>query len=200
MDYWGEGSVFSVLKKLAWATGFKSVVQSFWGCLSLFTIRIKLTERGLEHIEEVGEVIFTYLRLLQATPPEDWVFDEMRNLSLMRFRYQKDLKPYDLVTKLSCDLQDYPPEHVMTGPQLFNSSDAVESSRILEQLTVNNLRLVVWAKKFVDMCNQTDPWYGAQFHSGTLTESWRQRWEAARNTKNSKGTKQKKLKVTKQNF
>eukprot|EP00929_Paragymnodinium_shiwhaense_P035508 TRINITY_DN19150_c0_g1_i1.p1 TRINITY_DN19150_c0_g1~~TRINITY_DN19150_c0_g1_i1.p1 ORF type:complete len:784 (-),score=190.25 TRINITY_DN19150_c0_g1_i1:135-2486(-) len=174
----GEGSLLSALKNRAWATSLSAGVDEF-GSFSQFDVSVTLTEEGLEHIEEIGEMLFRYLRLIKATPVMEWVLDEMQKLREMRFRFADVPQPYNLVNSLATNLQKYPAENVMSAGIKLASPDAMAAGRILEQLGADGLRVELVAKKFGERCTSKDPWYGGRFQRLPLEESWLHAWKAA---------------------
>ena len=63
----GAGSILSLLKKRGWA---QELVAGLFGnnlSFALFGCQIVLTDSGLEHWQEVVEVVFSYFRLIEKT-------------------------------------------------------------------------------------------------------------------------------------
>ncbi|CAE8684690.1 unnamed protein product, partial [Polarella glacialis] len=172
----GEGSLLSALKARGWGTSLHAGVDDF-GCFSNFEVSATLTEAGLDHVEEVGALVFTYLRLIRATPVLPWVLDEMRQLREVRFRFADDQQPYNLVERLAKNLQNYPPQKVLAAPVKIPKPDAASSARLLRLLTAEGVRVELVGKRFAERCTSVDPWYGGQYcRERQLADGWHRAW------------------------
>jgi secreted Zn-dependent insulinase-like peptidase len=47
---------------------------------SLFAITVYLTTKGLSNWILVTEKVFEYIKLLQVSPPQKWIFDEIQKV------------------------------------------------------------------------------------------------------------------------
>eukprot|EP00913_Durusdinium_trenchii_P007034 g6617.t1 len=145
----GPGSLLSALKASGWATSLSAGTTDF-GSFSQFQVTIALTEQargaqgtlracnqthtrkmycdqGLEKIQEIGQRLFTMIGLLRATP--------------VQFRFADDSQPYNLVSRLARNLQNYPPEEVLAAPVLLSEPDVVRTKDFLQHLMVAQLRI-----------------------------------------------------------
>lgn len=174
----GEGSLLSALKARGWALGLVAGPDGF-GCFTHFHIKISLTEEGLSHVEEIGSLVFSCLRLLKTTPIQLWVLDEIHFLGEARFRFSDDTSPYSLVTSMSKRMQHYPSEFVLEAGAGLPEPDAAACSRILSFFTVEDLRVCITAKAFDEQCTSCDPWYDGKYVKMPLEEKWKKSWAAA---------------------
>lgn len=53
----------------------------------LLEISINLTEDGLEHVDEIIQLVFEYMTMLRNEGPKKWLFDEMTNIQDLDFRH-----------------------------------------------------------------------------------------------------------------
>ncbi|CAM9473320.1 unnamed protein product, partial [Discosporangium mesarthrocarpum] len=65
----GEGSLHSLLQSRGWASGVAAGSAVSVADFQLFRLSVSLTEKGLEHVEEVAEMCYRYIDLLRADPP-----------------------------------------------------------------------------------------------------------------------------------
>ncbi|KMZ56644.1 hypothetical protein ZOSMA_933G00010 [Zostera marina] len=47
---------------------------------SFFSVRIKLTDTGYAHVEDIVGLLFKYISLLQNSGIHEWIFDESANI------------------------------------------------------------------------------------------------------------------------
>ena len=56
---------------------------------SNLTVEIELTENGYANHERVLATVFTYIKILVERGPQQYIFDEYRNIGKMRFDFQE---------------------------------------------------------------------------------------------------------------
>lgn len=85
----GPGSLLSKLKELNFATDLSAgTCDSNFDTNSvytLFTLSISLTEKGIVNWPQVVCVVYQYLSMLKATPPQKWIFDELQQMTKIGF-------------------------------------------------------------------------------------------------------------------
>lgn len=55
-----------------------------------FDVTMKVTESGIAHWEDIVHAVFEYLTMLRASKYPDWVFDELRAISDISFRFMEE--------------------------------------------------------------------------------------------------------------
>lgn len=162
----GPGSILSFLKQKGWANGLSAGPSAAGTGSSLFKIHIELTSEGLSKHNEVAAVIFHYISLLKATPPQEWAFKEIAMLNEIAFRFQEPFQPISYVTTLSSWLQKpYPRPQVLSAPLLSTEFDKDQILGTLSRLDINNCRITVASQAPVDGLeyNEKEKWYGTQY-------------------------------------
>ena len=143
---------------------------------SIFQVEIELTDAGLENIDTVISMVYAYLALLKDIP--EWVFEELKETSDMQFRFLSNRPPMDTVSSIVARMHLYPLEHYLSGPyKIFTSthpSDAIKEC--WEQLTPDNMMLILAAKQVEGTTDQTAPWYGTQYKQMDIDEELLQKW------------------------
>ncbi|KAG2422783.1 hypothetical protein HXX76_015803 [Chlamydomonas incerta] len=145
----GEGSVFALLKARGWASalwaGESGGGMSF---ASFFTVHIELTEEGQRHIQEVAEVVFSYIGLMRAPGGiSDRIWEEVRGLAQLHFNTRDKGRAFSYATSLAAGLHTYPPQDLL--PALYGVPFAFDPAAIaaaLELLTPEAVRLF-WISK-----------------------------------------------------
>ena len=72
---------------------------------SQFRVNIELTRAGAHAIDAVVIAVFEYLGMLGASPAREYVYEEMRDVAAMRFRYAEGEGSLDCVRRLSLSMQ-----------------------------------------------------------------------------------------------
>lgn len=177
-----EGSVFALLKSKGWAQALSAGTYSRTRDFEIFQVDISLTEKGLDKREEVLDVLFEYLRMLQGSPIERWVWDEMKVLEELRFRFLSKAHPINYTSDLAGSMQIHSPEHYLSGDYLLRRFDAQSiadfgahlrpdntmSAPRLHNALLTSCSIMAIAKSFDLECDRSETWYGAKFGVGKI--------------------------------
>ncbi|XP_031738679.1 insulin-degrading enzyme-like 1, peroxisomal isoform X2 [Cucumis sativus] len=174
----GEGSLYYVLKTLGWATWLSADESSFTMNLSFFEVVIDLTDVGQEHMQDVIGLLFKYISLLKQSGIWQWIFDELSAICETKFHYADKIDPIDYVVNLSSSMQLYPPEDWLVGSSLPSKFNPKLIGTVLDQLSVDNVRIFWESKKFEGKTDKVEKWYGTAYSiekvSGPLVQDWMQ--------------------------
>ncbi|KAB8105996.1 hypothetical protein EE612_040142 [Oryza sativa] len=172
----GKGSLFYVLKKLGWAMSLRAGEGDWSSVFSFFSVVIRLTDVGHEHMEDIIGLLFRYITLLQTSGTPKWIFDELLTIRETGFHYRDKSPPSQYVVNISSNMQIFPPEDWLIAssvPSKF-SPDAIQS--ILNDLTPDKVRIFWESKKFEGQTNLTEPWYGTSYSVEAVPPSIIQNW------------------------
>jgi insulysin len=90
LQHRGYGSIFSHLDSKGWVTGVMATVDPV--CIrtpGILSWRIHLTETGLREYREVAMVFYNYVSLLRKTPPQEWIFEEIKTQADIDFKFME---------------------------------------------------------------------------------------------------------------
>ena len=174
----GKGSLLSLLKA-------KHLAQELYAddssksCIdwAIFTIKIDLTQQGLEQVDEVTKIVFAYIQLLKTDEPQEWVQQELQTVANLQFRFLSQRNPMDYTCSLAGWMQDYPPEHYLSGPYKVYDWNPDAVKECLHKLTPNNVFMMVASKSFEGSTTQQEKWYGTQYEPVELKDSLLQEWD-----------------------
>ncbi|XP_076308150.1 insulin-degrading enzyme-like isoform X2 [Tachypleus tridentatus] len=175
----GPGSLLSELKARGWVNslvgGYKSGVKGF----AFFIVSVELTEEGIEHTDDIVTLIFQYINMLEKVGPQQWIYEECRDVAAMTFRFKDRERPQSFVCDLAEMLHIYPIEDVLSGPYLMSEyrPDLIED--LLSRLNPNNIRVSVIGKKFQDVVDAKEKWYGTEYKLERITPEQIKQWENA---------------------
>jgi nardilysin len=91
----------ALLKEKGWAdemsasTGFSNNAQE-----SSLYLGINLTHAGLQHVDDISDIVFQYIRLLQQSEMQQWLYQEQQKQAQLKFRYQEKRDASHTVTGL----------------------------------------------------------------------------------------------------
>jgi len=88
----GLGTLLHVLRELHWVQELSANdVTKLTSAFSVFTLDLKLTEQGLEHIPDIVRAMYRYIALLQDIPA--WVYDELDHTSELHLKKNPNTNP-----------------------------------------------------------------------------------------------------------
>jgi insulysin len=173
----GKGSILSELKSRGWSNNLVGGASSLAKGFGFFEITTDLTEEGLNHIDDILQLIFQYLNMLREKKPQQWIFDEYRKLNEMQFRFKDKENPLHLVSSIVHQMILYPIPDVLSAHYLLTEwrPDLIED--LLMRLTPKNCRVTVVGQKFADKCTSEERWYKTKYHSEKIDKSTIEEWE-----------------------
>ena len=87
----GPGSLLSELKRVGFSSGVSAGVSDGSmdnnSMFAIFNITITLTPKGLANWFQVVALLFAYLHMLHRNGPQEWVYQELRDMAEIDFSY-----------------------------------------------------------------------------------------------------------------
>ena len=173
----GEGSLLAVLKSRAWANSLSAGLGFADDVQATFDIKIDLSAKGFEQIDEIGELLFSTIELIREQGVKQVYFDELKQLADLDFRFQEKTGEGALVQRLASHLHRYAPDEILNVPYRYTNFDPVAIRNILERLRPDNLQLIVTDPDLES--TQTTDWYDVAYSINDINADWLQRWQQA---------------------
>ncbi|XP_043912628.1 insulin-degrading enzyme isoform X1 [Protopterus annectens] len=172
----GPGSLLSELKSKGWVNtlvgGQKEGAKGFM----FFIINVDLTEEGLLHVEDIIFHMFQYIQKLRTEGPQEWVFQECKDLNAMAFRFKDKERPRGYTSKLAGLLHYYPLEEVLAAEYLLEEFRPDLIEMVLHNLRPQNVRVAVVSKSFEGQTDKTEEWYGTHYKQEAIPDEIIQKW------------------------
>ena len=172
----GAGSFLDVLKKRGWAEALGAGVPLEDRGSALFSVNIALTPEGFEHQQEIIEMFFAWVALIQEQGIDSWRYTELAQLSNIAFRFQEKQNPVSYVSSLSSMMQRYPVSNVLQANYVMSDFDAELVAEISGLLTVDNLMLQLTAPEV--QTDQISKMYQTPYAVSEIAASVQQQWRA----------------------
>lgn len=173
----GKGSLLSLLKAKGWSEGLSAGTGMDDRNATTFGVYVQLTEEGLQHVDEIAEYVFQYLRLIGEQGIAPWIFDEQKQLAEIQFRFQEKTDPAAYVRYLAAIGQVYPVRDLLRGPYAMEKYDPELIRRYLAKLTPANALLSVSAPGL--STDNVEKWFEAPYRISPLPADTIARWQAA---------------------
>jgi insulysin len=172
----GEGSLLALLRAKGWANGLAAGGGFSYTDASTFAVSASLTESGVEHVDEISGLLFQFIDLTRREGIESWIYDELRVMAELAFRYQEPSDPVSYVSSMSRRLQDYPAAELITAAYTYESFQPVLLNQVLDALRPDNV-LMTFTSRSVEG-DRVDPLYGASYSFAPLSAERLARWQA----------------------
>uniref|UniRef100_A0A0A9FJI5 Peptidase M16 middle/third domain-containing protein n=1 Tax=Arundo donax TaxID=35708 RepID=A0A0A9FJI5_ARUDO len=172
----GEGFIFHIIKELGWAMNLMAREGTDSTQYSFFSVSMRLTDAGHEHMEDIVGLIFKYLLLLKEDGVHEWIFSELVAINEMEFHYQDKVHPISYVMDTVSSMRLFPPEEWLVGASLPSKYAPQRINMILDQLSPERVRIFWESKKFEGSTNSVEPWYSTSYSAENVTPSMIQKW------------------------
>ncbi|KAJ5575534.1 hypothetical protein N7535_002460 [Penicillium sp. DV-2018c] len=159
----GPGSVLSYLKAKGWTNGLSAGAMPVCAGAAFFTISVRLTPEGLKQYQEVAKAIFEYIAMIKQREPEQWIFDEMKNLAEVDFRFKQKTPASRFTSRLCSVMQKSLPREWLLSGSLLRRFDPELIKKALSHLRTDNFRLLIVSQDFPGTWDQKEKWYGTEY-------------------------------------
>lgn len=170
----GPGSILSYIKGKGWANSLSAGASELCPGSALFSIQVKLTNEGLKSYKEVTKAIFHYLALVRETPPQEWIFNEVKIMTEVDFRFKQKSPASRTTSALSGVMQKpLPRSQLLVGESLIRRFDPDAISRGIACLRPDNFRLTIVSQDPLPGDVKREKWYGTEYSVGDIPEDFR---------------------------
>ncbi|KAI9667185.1 MAG: Insulinase (Peptidase M16) [Alyxoria varia] len=169
----GPGSLLAYLKGKGWANDLSAAPENVCPGSGLFHIGVGLTPEGLKNYEQVVKTAFNYLAILHETPPQEWVFDELKRMAEVDFRYKQKGPASSTTCSLSQTMQKpLPRNRLLSGGRVLRKFDAKAIAEGASLLKVENLRLILVSNDAITGETKREKWYGTEYSVRKLSKDF----------------------------
>ena len=162
----GPGSVLAYLKEKGWATSLSAGAYPVCPGSAFFEMEIRLTTEGLKQYPEIVKTVFHYISIMQENPPLEWMFDEMKNMTEVDFRFKQKAPASRTSSTLSATMQKkLPREWLLSGTSKLRRFDADAIIRAIQFMRHDNFRLMIVSQDqpSTGPWNRREKWYGTEY-------------------------------------
>ncbi len=173
----GEGSLLSSLKARGWADELGAGLGRDDSDGATVSLSIRLSEEGLGHVEDIVELVFQTLRLIERDGVQRWRYAEQARLAQIAFQFDQKDSALHSVIDLAETLGRVAPQDVVQAHYLMMDFDEDLIRRYLACLRPENMLMVVTAKGV--KTDRRDPWYDTAYAVRAMQPVTLARWAAA---------------------
>ncbi|MEL6346232.1 MAG: insulinase family protein [Myxococcota bacterium] len=172
----GEGSLFSYLRGEGWVESLAAGSESY-DDMAMMTIDMELTADGFDHIDDITDACFQYIRLIDDEGVSADRYDEERRIGALNFQFREALSPARTVQSLSSAAQYHPPRDLLSANYLHRSYDEDLIRMFLSAMRPDNMRMIVVAPGLET--DQVEPLYSVPYAMRPLDPARVSRWESS---------------------
>ncbi|XP_037087796.1 nardilysin-like [Pollicipes pollicipes] len=182
MGHEGRGSILSYLKHRMWAVSLVSGNSESGfehnSATSCYYVNVRLTDAGLEHVADVLAAIWAYMAMLRRLGPQQRIYDEIKDIDQISFRYQEESSPQDWVQSMADNMQNYAPEDFICGDVLLFNYDHQLIASCQDAMLPTNCHIMLSSRTFEESgeCVLTEPWFGTRYSEQEIPAEWQARW------------------------
>ncbi|KAK9241369.1 Metalloenzyme, LuxS/M16 peptidase-like protein [Lipomyces kononenkoae] len=168
----GPGSILHYLKAKSWANSLSAGTSHISEGYDLFQISVDLTPEGIKNYEEVIETVFQYLNLLQVTPPQQWVYEELRDVAEASFRFRQKSPASSTTSRLAAIMQrPMPREWLLSGTTLYRGFDEQAIADSAKYFSPDAFRFMLVSQDYAGGWDQKEQWYGTEYRIENISSS-----------------------------
>ncbi|CAG7816471.1 unnamed protein product [Allacma fusca] len=173
----GEGSLLSLLKARNWVNALETANSIPARGFGTYKLAVDLTPEGLKHVDDIVDHVFQYLKMLTTKGPQKWIWEEMRDVNAVIFRFKDKQRPQSFVSNLTSIMQDYPLEDALSAGYILSDYNEQLINNVLSHLVPSNCRITVTSKDMEPQCSLSEAWYGVKYNLESIDSKALQRWE-----------------------
>ncbi|OJJ43998.1 hypothetical protein ASPZODRAFT_18773 [Penicilliopsis zonata CBS 506.65] len=168
----GPGSILAYIKAKGWANGLSAGVMPVCPGSAFFTISVRLTQEGLKKYREVAKAIFEYISMIKEQEPEQWTYDEMKNLAEVDFRFKQKSPASRFTSRLSSVMQKPMPREWLLSGSLLRKFDPESIKKAMSYLRADNFRFVIVSQDYPGDWDLKEKWYGTEYKIEKVPEAF----------------------------
>ncbi|KAK6058902.1 hypothetical protein COOONC_03508 [Cooperia oncophora] len=153
--------------------------------VSLFQIEVNLSDDGLNHVEEVISLVFNRIGLLRRSGAIAWIYEELRKIDEINFRFMEKVDPVAAVIAYSSNLQRIPFRDILSWNLLWTEYKPDRIMEIIKMLSPKNMFYIVIARKYSGQeGNIHEPIFGTEMRIVNIEGETMKQFETALETEN----------------
>ncbi len=177
----GKGSLLSLLKRKNFATGLSAGGGESNNSFSSFEVKIQLTPKGLSNYKKVIENVFQYLSLLRKTGLPPYVYEEVKRMSKLDYRFAEKPEGTSLVNVFSTLMMYYPFRTLEIDPYIITDFKPRIFDNILYSLSPNNMLAILAARDL--KTSMKEEFYGVEYDLTYTNPKLFKKWRNAKTNK-----------------
>lgn len=160
----GPGSILAYIKAKGWANALSAGSSTVCPGSAFFEISIRLTDDGLKNYKEVVSIVFQYIAMLKEMSPQEWIFEEVRGMTEVDFKFQEKTPASSFASRMSSIMQKpIPRKRLLSGTDVIRRFDPKAITEALGYLRHDNCRITLISQEYPGNWDKRERWYGTEY-------------------------------------
>lgn len=168
----GPGSILAYLKAQGLANSLSCGAHTVCPGSAFLEIEISLTPEGLKRYRDIVKIVFQYIGMIKEQPPLEWMFDEMKNMAEVDFKFRQKSPASRFASGTSSVMQKPLPRNwLLSGTSKFRRFDAKAIVNAMQFLREDNFRLMIVSQDYPVTYEHKEKWYGTEYKVDRIPEN-----------------------------
>lgn len=177
IGYKGSGSLYAYLHQKSYITSLSAKVRGNFRRFGIFSIEVRLSDRGFKNLNEVIESIFAYINFHKKVGPNEDVFNDLRTGRKIQFKYRPKWSGQDFPRYTAEKLRSFQWSDMLSAYYLIHEYRPDHIRNLLELLSPDNCRIVVSSPTYANRTDlRKEPIYNASYARTTLSHYQLDKW------------------------
>jgi len=141
---------------------------------SSFDVNIQLTKNGIKNYKKVIEYFFQYINLIRKKGLPKYIFEEVKLMSEIEYRFAEKLEGTSLVNTFSTLMMYYPMRSLEISPYLITEYKPRIFDSILYNLTPENMLTILASRDA--KTNEKEKFYSVDYSMTYSNPNWIKKW------------------------
>lgn len=171
IGYEGQGSLYSILKAQGWINALSAGGGVNGSNFKDFNVSFALTEQGIEYYEDIIEMLFEYIALIEQRFAElPALYADKQALLEIAFDNQEPSKLIEWVNALSINMHHFDEDDYLCGDYVMTGFEPQLHKKLCRYLSPKNMRVVL-IHQGVET-NKNAQWYNTPYLLEDLSPVW----------------------------
>ncbi|WP_017445652.1 insulinase family protein [Gayadomonas joobiniege] len=144
----GPGSLYQTLVRQDLCSTLTAACGQDDGYTLDFNLSLQLTDNGLQNINQVHHILFSYIHWLKNQSFDTALYQDKKQLNETEFYHLEPGKPIEWASMLATNMQLYPVQDWLYGPYRMDQMSPEWLNNALEHLSPHKLRLTLLSPNF----------------------------------------------------
>ena len=160
LGYQGENSLYHVLKRKQWIVHLNVGQSENTRNANIFEIDIELTLEGFRNTCSIINLVYETLKNIKI---DGNVYNDMRNMSKIKFDFLDKVEPLDYVTNLSRNMIYYNIDEVISIDYKYCQFDIELIKMFLKSMSTQKVIILITSKSYENTTNMKEKYYGVDY-------------------------------------
>lgn len=170
LGYEGKGGLAHELKQRGWITTLAAYYNNMAKEQDVLTLHHTLTSEGVRHTDDITQMVFAYIKQLQAQGIAEYFFNDVKTMDHLRFQHAIVDESTDYALGLAEAVFNVPAKDLLTSDYYLKTQSLPEKEVqfVLSQLQPKSMRRILLNSNVKP--EHTTPWYQSSYKVRKFTE------------------------------